>query len=152
MIDPANVPPIENGELLACYVFASNHIIKASNTIKPEALLPRPNHQLNARLELSVTRHLQATTAEVVEAGVRIGQLRTPARTLKGRVDFTVEACRGANLEVIEDAIPNNDPSGAPENPNHAVLIQWPAAREEQIEIAQDLLAAQGTAYFPQEA
>ncbi len=78
MIDPADVPPVDGDKLLARFVLQRSHV-RADQTVKPDAFIPHPHH------ELSVTRHRSATPAEIWMAGQAVADVR--AKTLYGRAD-----------------------------------------------------------------
>jgi hypothetical protein len=116
VLDPANVPPLEAGEILARYILASSHFRRSDNSVKPDAFIPHP------RIELSLTRHFQATEEELWNEGRRVSLLRQ--LTLYGRADVSVDAFLSESLQVVAKPLP--------ENPNHADAIGWPANKAEQ--------------------
>ena len=61
MLDPANIPPVEDNELLARYVTQKGQYRRSDNTVKPDLFMP------HLRQELSVTRHRDATEADLWE-------------------------------------------------------------------------------------
>jgi hypothetical protein len=90
-------------------------------------------------LQLSVTRHLDATESELWNQGRTISQQR--GRPLVGRADLEVAACRTRNLTVEKHPLP--------ENPNHAHILGWPAERAAQKMIAQFLASQSRFAASP---
>jgi hypothetical protein len=125
MIDPANVPGVATEEVVARYVLFRGHV-RADKTVKPDAFIPHPHR------DLSVTRHYQATEAELWEVGENVAANRR--LTLHGRADVRVEVIRGQSLEVVPDPIPGN--------PNHANMKEWPAEKSAQKIIAAELAKA----------
>ena len=126
MIDPANVPEVAAGELLARFIFFSNHFRPGDKTVKPNAFLPPAN------LLCSVTRHFEATENELWSVGEGVASKRDV--TLYGRGDIRAGTCIRQRLVVSKDPIP--------ENPNHANVCGWPADKPAQKIIAQELAAA----------
>jgi hypothetical protein len=91
MLDPENIPPIEETELLARYVMQSGHF-RSDRTIKPNLFIPHPYQ------ELSVTRHRDAMEAEIWQAGVNVATQQQ--RTLYGRSDILTQNCLVNSLQV----------------------------------------------------
>lgn len=124
MLDPANVPPVSNDELLTRFIVASSHIRPSTNTVKPDAFVPHP------RFELSLTRLRDASVEELWQEGERVAAIRS--KPLYGRADVSVGAFQAEMLDVVAKPIP--------ENPNHADAVQWPnekaAQKMKAIEIA----------------
>ncbi|QVL32224.1 hypothetical protein KIH39_25880 [Telmatocola sphagniphila] len=116
MFDPAQVPPVDSVEILARYILSSSHFRKSDQTVKPDAFMPHP------RVELSLTRHREATIEELWREGERVAAIRK--LTLYGRADVTCSAFLEQSLKV--EAIPLAD------NPNHADAIEWPAEKASQ--------------------
>jgi hypothetical protein len=116
VLDPAQVPPVDAGELLARFVLFSRHVRSSDNTVKPEAFMPHP------RVELSLTRHREATDEELWNEGIRVASIRTAA--LYGRADVSEAAFAAEELKVVAKPIS--------ENPNHADAIGWPAEKPAQ--------------------
>ncbi|MBN2133794.1 MAG: hypothetical protein JW741_30105 [Sedimentisphaerales bacterium] len=124
MIDPANVPEVGQDETLARYVLFRGHI-RQGQTVKADAFMPPPDRQL------SVTRHLLAAEAELWEVGEAVATVRE--KTLYGRADIGVPACRAQMLVVRANPITGN--------PNHAHVLDWPEDKPAQKLIAQELAA-----------
>ena len=126
MIDPSHVPPVADDELLARYVVQSKHYRVSSGTVKQDLFVPHP-HQ-----DLSVTRHLQATEAEIWSVGKLVADAQQ--RTLYGRADVRTSFCLAEQLVVDKAPIPGN--------PNHANVKGWPTEKSDQKVIAMKLAAA----------
>ncbi|HET6881894.1 MAG TPA: hypothetical protein VFI31_17140 [Pirellulales bacterium] len=125
MIDPANVPPVSDDELLARYILQSSHIRGSDRSLKPDAFIPHPH------TDLSVTRHFMATEEELWSAGLDVATAR--GKTFYGRGDFSAATCLGQRLNVEAAPLPNN--------PNHANVRGWPAEKPLQKIIAQQIAA-----------
>jgi hypothetical protein len=126
MIDLDPVPVVEENELLARYVTQRGQFRTSDFTVKQDLFIPHP-HQ-----ELSATRHLQATEAELWIAGRDV--VEAMGKTLYGRSDIKARDCTMGGIEVIADPLPNN--------PNHANLTGWPNQKQEQKAIALQLAAS----------
>jgi hypothetical protein len=74
------------------------------------------------RVELSLTRHLEAADQDLWNEGVRVASIR--ATTLYGRADVSEAAFAAEELTVVATPIP--------ENPNHADATNWPADKPAQ--------------------
>lgn len=131
MLDPTNIPAVEETELLARYVMQSGHF-RSDRTVKPNLFIPHPYQ------ELSVTRHRDATEAEIWQAGVNVADQQQ--KMLYGRSDLLTKQCLEESLRVIAAPFPDN--------PNHADIEGWPTAKEEQKAIALKL-AASATKLIP---
>lgn len=132
MFDPDKVPPVEDNEILARYATQSGHFRPSDRQVKQSLFLPHP------RQELSVTRHREATEDEIWRAGNYVAVALN--RTLYGRSDIRAGDCNVKTLRIV--AKPIKDHPGVPDNPNHADLTGWPAAKQEQKAIALKLAAA----------
>lgn len=126
MIDPEQVPPVDDSELLARYVMQSGLFRKIDGTVKPELFMPHPYQ------DLSVTRHRDATLTELQAVGVHIAEERK--RTLYGRADIRTIDCNIGKVKVVEDPLP--------ENPNHADIRGFPSEKADQKAIALKLVEA----------
>jgi hypothetical protein len=126
MIDPTNVPPVADDERLARFVTHARQFRSSDGTVKQDAFIPHPH------LELSVTRHLQATEQEIWDVGIEIalGQ----SKKLCGRADLLAGFCRSESLRVEATPLERNS--------NHADLAGWPAAKQDQKAIALKLAAS----------
>ena len=127
MMDPENVPPVTDAELLARYVTTSRHFRSSDNTVKQDLFMPHPY------IELSVTRHLDATELEIWEVGIDVAD--QIGRTLYGRTDIQACECNIDSLQVAAKPI-------LPKNPNHADIEGWPSAKQDQKVIALKLAAS----------
>ena len=126
MIDPENVPPVDDTETLARFVVYSNEFRKSDKSIKPKAFMPY------SRVELSVNRHRESSEAELWSVGEQVASERQ--RSLYGRSDIAATSCRIAPLDV--EARP------LPANPNHADVIGYPPKKEDQQSLALMLVAS----------
>ena len=125
MIDPAYVPDVASEESLARFILQSGHIRTSSRTLKPDAFMPHPHN------ELSVTRHLHATADEIWSVGADIAS--ATGKTLYGRGDIRASVCLDQQLRVNADPVPDN--------PNHTIVVDWPADKPAQKIIAQEIAA-----------
>jgi hypothetical protein len=124
MIDPENVPLVTDAELLARYVTTSRHFRSSDNTVKQDLFMPHPY------IELSVTRHLDATEPEIWEVGIDVAAQID--RKLYGRTDIQACNCNIDSLQVTAKPI-------LPKNPNHADIEGLPSAKQDQKVIAMKL-------------
>ncbi|MFH7245684.1 MAG: hypothetical protein ACHWZW_22865 [Spirulina sp.] len=131
MLDPDNIPPVDETELLARYVMQKGHF-RSDFSVKPNLFIPHPYQ------ELSVTRHRDATAAEIWQAGVNVATQQQ--RTLYGRSDVLTRDCLIDSLRVTAQPFPDN--------PNHADVEGWPTTKEDQKAIALKL-AASATKLIP---
>jgi hypothetical protein len=136
MIDPANVPPIDDDEHLARFATQSRQYRKSDYSVKQDLFIPYPH------AELSVSRWRDATVDEIWIVGRRVAAAFVPPRVLHGRADIQARACRIDGLRVTAKPI-------LPHNPNHADIEGWPPAKEDQKAIAQKLAAAAGKLILP---
>jgi len=132
MIDPQQVPPVDDYELLARYVMQSGHFRKRDGTVKPDLFAPHPYQ------EVSVTRYRDATLSELWDVGKNVAKQR--AKTLYGRADIRAIDCKVNALTVIEKPLAGN--------PNHADIEGFPPDKAEQKAIAQKLAAAASKIIF----
>lgn len=116
MLDPLDIPLVQNDEMLARAIVVSGWIRSSDNTVKQDAFMPHPY------VELSMTRHAGATEAELWADCRRVAALRQ--RTLHGRADLNAGAFVEQGLRV--EAAP------LPENPNHVNATGWPTERSAQ--------------------
>lgn len=130
MLDPANVPKVDNGEITARFVVSKRHVNRQTGTLKADAFVPHPY------VKLSVTRLIQITDEEVWGVGQAVAAAREPPRTLYGRGDVLASTYRSQpNIDVVADPVDGN--------PNHANVTGWPSADEEtaQVMIAKEIAA-----------
>ncbi len=125
MIDPANIPPIANDELLARFITQAKQFRPSDQSVKPDLFIP-------FRLtQLSVTRHRDAAADELWQVGRSVSAQRQ--QTLYGRSDVRASDCAIGPLSVVPDPIlPPDEPS----NPNHANVAGFPAAKDDQKALA----------------
>jgi hypothetical protein len=128
MSDGDNVPPITSDEWLARFIHYQRYI-RQDRTVRADAFIPHPYP------DLSVTRHLQLSDAELWRIGGDVA--RQINRSLHGRVDTQVFVFQRQRLQVIADPV-------FPDNPNHANINGWPAEKAAQKIIAQQIAAAAG--------
>lgn len=102
--------------MLARFILYSRHVRASDNTVRPEAFMPHP------LIELSMTRHREATPEELWKEGSRVAAIR--AATLYGRADVCETAFAAEQLTVLAKPIA--------ENPNHADATNWPADKPAQ--------------------
>lgn len=101
-------------------------------SVKPNLFIPHPYQ------DLSVTRHRDATEAEIWQAGGNVATQQQ--RTLYGRSDVLTRDCLIDSLRVTAQPFPDN--------PNHADVEGWPTTKEDQKAIALKL-AASATKLIP---
>ncbi len=92
MLNPHNIPPVDDEEILARYVFPSK-ALRGDGTIKPDVFIPYKHR------ELSVTRHREATQKEIWNIGQDIAD--QTGKTLRGRVDIKAQDCYVDTLTVV---------------------------------------------------
>jgi hypothetical protein len=126
MIDPMHVPAVSADEILARYIFHQNYV-RSDQSIRPNAFMPPKD------LELSVTRHLSATNDELWSVGSRVAA--AIGKRLHGRGDVSAATCVAQTLTVRPDPV-------APDNPNHAIVCDWPEDKPAQKIIAQEISAS----------
>ncbi|MCY2981717.1 MAG: hypothetical protein NTU79_23905 [Planctomycetota bacterium] len=126
MIDPSNIPVVADNELLARFIVYSDEK-RSDGTVKHKLFLP---YKL---VELSVNRHREATIEETWQAGRDVASERQ--RTLHGVANIRASSCRTNKLDVKPDP-------QLPKNPNHANLVGYPPAKEDQMAIAKILAAS----------
>ncbi len=125
MLDPNNIPPVADDELLARFIVNSNEK-RDDGSVRPNLFLP---YKLTA---LSVTRHRETTDQEIWNIGRQVAAQRV--KTLYGRADIRASSCRIEPLDVVE--------SWQVENPNHADIVGYPPRKDEQLSLAEKLAAA----------
>lgn len=116
MLDPSHVPPVAAAELLARFILFSKWFRSSDSSVRADAFMPHPH------VELSMTRHTEASSEEIWGEGERIADLRQ--LTLYGRADVAASVFLAQGLEVRAAPIR--------ENPNHANATRWPTAKPEQ--------------------
>ena len=133
MSEGENVPPIDSDEWLARFIHYQRYI-RQDRTVRADAFIPYPYP------DLSVTRHLQLSEAELWRIGRDVAQQIN--KTLQGRVDAQVFVFQKQQLQVIADPV-------VPDNPNHANVIDWPVEKPAQKIIAQQIAAAASKVLTP---
>ena len=83
MLDPEIVPEVHDSEMLARYATQSSHFRRIDWTAKQDLFFPHPH------IELSVTRHTNATEDEIWQIGRSVAKLQN--KTLYGRADVKAE-------------------------------------------------------------
>jgi hypothetical protein len=116
VIDPANVPEVLPEEVLSRFVLSRSHFRPSDNTVKPDAFIPSPH------VELSLTRHLDATFEEVWTVGKGVAE--ASHKTLYGRAEIIAAEFTTVGLTVVKAPINGN--------PNHADAIGWPTEKSAQ--------------------
>ncbi|MDR5729830.1 MAG: hypothetical protein RB191_20650 [Terriglobia bacterium] len=113
-------------EQLARFVFYKGWIRSSDSTIRPDAFIPHPHH------DLSVTRHNDLSGQQLWDIGRNIAISRQ--KPLLGRADVSAATVRCQSLEIAPDPVHDN--------PNHAIISGWPADKAAQKSIAQQLAEA----------
>jgi hypothetical protein len=121
--EPVNEKIVDD-EWLARFILYSRWIRSSDNTVKQDAFIPPQDS------ELSVTRHLDLSEAELWKTGQAVANTRSS--TLYGRADLQAIATRNQSLEVRPDFPPKN----------HAIIIGWPDDKPAQKIIALELARA----------
>ena len=118
-------PPedIAGDELHARYIFERRHI-RGDGTVKPDSFVPYRH------VELSVTRHIGLTEERIWEIGSDVARMRS--KPLRGRAEAVTSVFTSAKLQVV--AAPIED------NLNHANVVNWPADKESQKALAQQIV------------
>lgn len=128
MIDPSNVPPVADNELLARFIVNGNEL-RPDGNVTPLLFLPYK------RVALSVNRHREATSDETWAIARRVSVERR--KTLYGCADIRASSCRIGPLDVVPNPI-------LPGNQNHADIVGFPPPprKDEQLSLAQKLAAS----------
>ena len=116
MIDPNNVPSVEQDEILARYVLEKKLVYDKDKSAKPRLFYPYRH------VELSVNRHRDCTDNEIWHFGFGVAKFR--GKKLHGRCDISVADCTFDSLSVVAKPIKNH-PMGVPDNPNHADIVGY---------------------------
>lgn len=125
MSNGENVPPISSDEWLARFIHYQRYI-RQDRTVRADVFIPHPYP------DLSVTRHLKLSAAELWSIGRGVAQQIN--RTLHGRVDAQVFVFQQQRLQVVADPVQDNQ--------NHANVTDWPVEKSAQKIIAQQIAAA----------
>lgn len=126
MIDPSNIPPVADNELLARFIVTRDEK-RDDGTVKHKLFLPYKH------VELSVNRHREATLEETWQVGFEVAAQRN--KTLLGLANIRASSCKIGNLDVVPDA-------KLPGNPNHANIKGYPSEKEDQMALAKILAAS----------
>ena len=133
MIDPDNVPEVHGDEMLARFILNKKHFRPSDNAVKPVLFLAYKH------VGLSVNRHRDYDESEIWQFGRNVAEFRN--KSFHGRSDIPVSACTFDVLAVKAKPI-RNHPDGLPDNPNHADIVGFPSAKEDQLSFAAKLAAA----------
>ena len=107
MLDPTSIPDVEREELLARYVFSRSHISRITQRVKAGAFMPPAN------LEFSVTRHHDATEAEIGTVGRNVAA-ETEGLCMVGATRLgPLTRVRNEKLEAIQLIFLNNSSSAS---------------------------------------
>ena len=137
MINPDDVPDIEDDEMLARFIVAGQSTkslrkyVRENNTVKPQLFLPYKH------VELSVNRHRDCDECEIWDFGQAIAEYRK--MDFYGRSDIAVGSCTFDELSVVATPI-RDHPQAVPDNPNHADIVGFPAAKEDQLSLASSVM------------
>jgi len=138
MIDPENVPPVSEDELLARFIIHRDEA-RADGTVRPQLFRPY------SYTELSVSRYRDSDLSEIWAVGRSVAAERS--KTLCGLVNIRASACRAIPpLDVVARPL-------LPRNPNHADITGFPPRKEDQVLFSQKLAAAvEGKSVKPPES
>ena len=126
MLDPDNVPDVDEHETLSRFILTKRHVNQETKLLKAAAFVPHPYD------ELSVTRDRDASDEEVWSAGRAVAKQRD--KPLIGRGDAIAATYVGQKLKTIPDPVDGN--------PNHVNVANWPANdKAAQKMIAQEIAA-----------
>ncbi len=126
MMDPDHIADVADNELLARFIVNSNEK-RTDGTVSHKLFMPYK------WVELSVNRHREAPMEETLQVGFDVAGERQ--KTLYGLANIRAGLCRIETLDLIPAPI-------LPENPNHANITGYPAAKEDQMAIANQLAAS----------
>ena len=119
MIAGIGTKPVADEEMLARFILRREHV-RADGTVKPDPFMPYK------WVELSVTRHLGLDDRQLWDAGRGVAE--ETKTMLYGRADLEATSFIRQRLRVL--------PRPLPQNPNHADVVDWPADKAAQKEIA----------------
>ncbi len=121
MTEIPTLSPVLDNEWMARFILFRHWIRKSEPHVRPDAFIPHPYPNL------SVTRHIDLSEAELWEIGQAIADKR-PA-TLYGRADLQAISVIKKSLRIVP----------TPEHKNHANMTGWPADKPSQKIIAQEI-------------
>lgn len=130
MIDPSNVPAVESAETVARFFFKRD-FNQTTKHPKQDAFIPPPRD-----LDLSVTRHRDASIAEIWLIGRDVERQRSVKAAIEGRSPIVLVGCGNLLVSNYEQHGLNAIANAEPANPNHALILGWPENKEEQKKIA----------------
>ena len=110
MINPDDVPDVEDDEVLARFIVAGQSTeslrkyVRENNTVKPQLFLPYK------RIELSVNRHRNCDESQIWDFGQAIAEYREMA--FYGRSDIAVVSCTCDKLSVVAKPIRDHPQGG----------------------------------------
>ncbi|MFM7167801.1 MAG: hypothetical protein ACKO3T_21365 [Planctomycetaceae bacterium] len=126
MMHPDQIPDVADNELLARFIVNSNEK-------RPDGKVSHKLFMPYKWVELSVNRHREATLEEIWQVGSEVAVSRN--KSLYGLANIRASQCRIQSLHVVPAPI-------LPGNPNHANITGYPAAKEDQMAIANELAAS----------
>jgi len=126
VLDPDKIPAIDDSEQLARFIVSRSEY-RGDDSVRPGLFMP---YKL---IELSVTRHRDATLPEIWAVGRSVASQRE--KSLYGRSDILAAACRIETLHVVAKPV-------LPSNPNHADITGYPPSKEDQKSLALKLAAS----------
>jgi hypothetical protein len=124
------VPDPAPDEVVARYLTQSNHFTASTGRVSMRAFLPEG--QPNA-YETSVFRVQELTETQIWNTGDEYVAIPR-GKPVYARAELAVKTITNMRLRVISAEPP----------PRHAVIVNWPAAKDERMSLAQ-LLAADAT-------
>lgn len=134
MSEKSPLTSVADDEPLTRFIFTDRYYNEKQGRVKPGAFVPRPH------IETSVNRlekPNRLSDVEIWSIGDKVGEIRN--KKLLARADLPTSNVRyiydknGENigLEVEPDPRPIDDPF---ENPNHAIIVNWPVVANWEIE------------------
>lgn len=126
MMDPDRIPNVADNELLARFIVNSNEK-RTDGNVSHRLFMPYK------WVELSINRHREATLEETWQVGFDVATQRK--KQLYGLANIRASKCRISNLDVVPDPI-------LPGNSNHANVTGYPATKEDQMALAEELAAS----------
>lgn len=133
------VPAVGDGEVLARFIVSPRHV-RPDGTVKHVEFVPYSHRAL------SVTRHLEATEPELWAEGREVARMR--GKSLIARLDVVAMECRSNHLNVVPAPLKTDDVRILA-NPNHADIVDYPSAKQDQMAIAQAIVGKSKKAVYP---